>query len=93
MEQKTETRFCQSCGMPLAKEADFGTNGDGSRNEDYCGYCYQKGAFTRDWTMDEMVAFNLKFNQENGYPMGTNQEAEAMMRGWLPTLKRWKKAR
>ena len=31
-------KFCQSCGMPM--------NADGSLNEKYCCYCYQKGAFT-----------------------------------------------
>ncbi|MBS7391063.1 MAG: hypothetical protein KIG51_03075, partial [Fibrobacter sp.] len=30
-----ETRFCQSCGMPLTNEI-LGTNADGSKNEEYC---------------------------------------------------------
>lgn len=86
----SERIFCQSCGMPLEKEEDYGTNKDGSRNGDYCRYCYQGGAFTNpEATLDWMVALNLKFNEENGHPMGTNQEAEAMMRAWMPTLKRW----
>lgn len=33
-------QFCQSCGMPLTKDEDCGTNGDGSTNFDYCKYCY-----------------------------------------------------
>ena len=41
-----EQRFCQSCGMPLADVNDIGTNADGSRNEDYCKYCYENGQFT-----------------------------------------------
>jgi hypothetical protein len=32
--------FCQSCGMPLSKGEDFGTNAGGSKNDDYCVYCY-----------------------------------------------------
>lgn len=40
-------KFCQSCGMPLQAEDQWGTNADGSLNEEYCCYCYQKGAFTR----------------------------------------------
>ena len=38
-----------------------------------------------------MIALNLKFNEENGRPMGTRAEAEQMMRSWYPTLKRWRK--
>lgn len=41
--------------------------------------------------MEEMIAFNLKFNEEHGYPMGSNEQANAMMEQWFPTLKRWKK--
>ena len=38
-----ETKFCQSCGMPLTPEI-LGTNADGSKNEEYCIYCYKDGA-------------------------------------------------
>lgn len=34
-------QFCQSCGMPLTRKEDCGTNADGSVNYDYCQYCYQ----------------------------------------------------
>lgn len=84
-------KFCQSCGMPLEKEEDFGRNADQSINEDYCGYCYQNGAFVEEnMTMEDMIAFNLKFNEENGHPLGSAQEAQTMMEEWFPTLKRWK---
>ena len=39
-----EVKFCQSCGMPLTDEV-LGTNADGSKNEDYCMYCYKDGKF------------------------------------------------
>ena len=41
-------KFCQSCGMPLQAEDQWGMNADGSLNEEYCCYCYQKGAFTQE---------------------------------------------
>ena len=44
-------KFCQSCGMPLTPEI-LGTNADGSKNEEYCIYCYKDGAFTGDFNMD-----------------------------------------
>ena len=49
-----EQKFCQSCGMPLTEEL-LGTNADGSKNEDYCIYCYKDGKFLQDCTMDEMI--------------------------------------
>ena len=39
------SQFCQSCGMPLTRAEDFGTNADGSANFDYCRYCYQDGKY------------------------------------------------
>lgn len=87
-----ERKFCQSCGMPLDKPEDFGTEADGSASSEYCCYCYQNGAFTRpDGTMEDEIAFNLQFNEESGHPMGTQEEAEQMLRAFLPTLKRWRK--
>ena len=46
-----EARFCQSCGMPLQKNEELGTNHDGSKNEEYCCYCYKDGAFTMNCTI------------------------------------------
>ena len=43
-------------------------------------------------TMEDMIRFNLKFNEENGNPFGTQEEAEKMMKSWFPTLKRWKQS-
>ena len=91
MEQ--EMKFCQSCGMPLNDE-NRGTNADGSKNEDYCMYCYQNGKFTNDCTMDEMIEFCAQFvdevNKNMPKPM-TKEEYKDMMRQYFPMLKRWKK--
>jgi hypothetical protein len=86
-------KFCQSCGMPLSSDV-FGTNADGSRNEEYCIYCYKDGAFTQDCTMDEMIEFCAQFlddvNKNLPTPM-TREQYIASMRSWFPTLKRWGK--
>ena len=88
-----ERKFCQCCGMPLDKPEDVGTESDRGPSVDYCRYCYQNGAFTApDASMEDIIAFNLKFNEENGCPFGPREEAEKMMRSWFPTLKRWRKA-
>jgi hypothetical protein len=81
--------FCQSCGMPLSREEDFGNNADGSKNEDYCAYCYKDGKFTQDVTMEGMIDICVPFMVEANEGM-TEEEARSSMREWFPTLKRWK---
>ncbi|RBQ23112.1 hypothetical protein ALNOE001_11280 [Candidatus Methanobinarius endosymbioticus] len=44
-----DIEFCQSCAMPMNKNVN-GTNDDGTKNKDYCMYCYQKGEFTSGMT-------------------------------------------
>ena len=87
-----DMKFCQSCGMPLQSDEHFGTNADGSPNEEYCCYCYQKGAFTSDCTMDEMIGqcltFLEEFNKDSEKPY-SKEQAEAEMKQYFPTLKRW----
>ena len=88
-----EMKFCQSCGMPLTEEV-LGTNADGSKNEDYCIYCYKDGRFLQDCTMDEMIEHCAQFvdevNKHMPKPM-TKEEACERMRGFFPMLKRWRK--
>lgn len=87
-----ETKFCQSCGMPLSKAEEHGTNSDESLSNDYCCYCYQNGAFTQDVTMDEMIShcaqFVDEFNKGSEQKM-TKEEAIAQMKLYFPKLKRW----
>lgn len=81
--------FCQSCGMPMQKEEDYGTETDGSRSEDYCVYCYKDGKFLADCTMEQMVDFCLKIGEDAGrYP--DREQAKQQMLTYFPTLKRWK---
>lgn len=84
-----ETKICQSCGMPMVEEEHFGKNADGSKNEEYCCYCYPNGAFSKDETLEEMIAScALIMVQEGDYK--TEEEATKMLAEYLPTLKRWK---
>ena len=94
MNMGKETKICQSCGMPLMKEEDFGTEADGSKNEDYCLYCYKDGKFTNpEATLYEVIELNIQVNfelmNEDGTVM-TDDQKRAMMKAYLPTLKRWK---
>ncbi len=86
-----EQKFCQSCGMPLTEEI-LGTNADGSKNEEYCIYCYKDGAFTGDFTMEEMAEFCSQFVDEFNKNSGQNLSKEAykeMLLKYYPNLKRW----
>ena len=80
-----EQRFCQSCGMPLTDEV-LGTNADGTKNEDYCMYCYKDGKFLQDCTMDEMIEHCAQFVDEVNKGQYIGQ-----MKMYFPHLKRWRK--
>lgn len=86
-----DQKFCQSCGMPLSDEL-LGTNADGSKNEDYCIYCYKGGEFTQNFNMSQMIEFCARYtdqmNEQAGWNM-TPDQAKAQMRQFFPTLKRW----
>ena len=80
--------FCQSCGMPLEKAEDFSTNADGYRNNDYCHYCFQNGAFTEpDISMQGMIGKCVGIMTQQGIMPET--QAKAMMTEVIPKLKRW----
>ena len=86
----TGEKFCQSCAMPMKEENQFGTNADGTKNEDYCCYCFQNGVFSKEDTMEGMIEFCIPLTVEAGvYPNA--DAARAAMREYFPKLKRWKK--
>ena len=85
-------KFCQSCGMPLSPEV-LGTIADGSKSDEYCIYCYKDGAFTGDFTMEQMVEFCSQFVDEFNKNTGkslTREEYKVELRKYFPTLKRWR---
>lgn len=86
-----EMKFCQSCGMPLTDEV-LGTNADGSKNQDYCIYCYKDGAFTGDFTMEQMAEYCSMFAEEYNKNTGehlTACEYKQLLLQQFPNLKRW----
>lgn len=82
--------FCQSCGMPLTDSTELGTDADGETNYDYCTYCYQKGAFTSDCTMEQMIDFCADVEKKQGI-VPDEEEARRQMQSYFPFLKRWRK--
>ena len=84
-----EGKICQSCAMPLTSDDMFGTNADGSVNEDYCKWCYDKGEFLDQCTMEEYIDKCAQFGEQAGM---TNEQMKEYCTKVFPTLKRWKKA-
>lgn len=85
-----EGPFCQSCGMPMEKSDDFGTDKNGDKNSDYCNFCYQKGKFTEpNVTMEQMIDKVAKIvSKQMDAPEAETRE---IVKIFLPKLKRWKK--
>ena len=81
--------ICQSCGMPMT-ENNHGTNSDGSKNDDYCKYCFANGSFTKDRTMEETIESCIPFLIEDG-DCETEEQARELLMKIIPNLKRWKK--
>jgi hypothetical protein len=81
---------CQSCGMPLTDDPDnHGTYVDGTRNEEYCAFCYERGAFTMpDLDAEDMIGMSVDHMMTH-LAMST-EEAEAASRRLMGTLKRWR---
>lgn len=81
-------QICQSCGMPLEKQEDFGTNTNGNKSEEYCFHCFQNGKFLDEGiTLQEKIEKNVKFAVQIGM---SEAEARKMASDILPNLKRWK---
>lgn len=84
-----EQKICQSCGMPLQKDGDFGTNTGGSKSEEYCFHCFRNGKFLDEGaTLQEKIDKNVKFAKMMGMP---EEQARKMASSILPGLKRWRK--
>ena len=83
----TTYKNCQSCGMPMSRDAQGGgTNADGSKSTMYCSHCYASGRFTLpDITVDQMKERVREKLREFGVPAPL---------GWfftrrVPKLERW----
>lgn len=81
-------KICQSCGMPIEKDEQLGTEIDGSLNQNYCIYCYKDGNFIDDVSMEEYIEMCSKYGAQAGM---TNEEMKELCTKLFPTLKRWKK--
>jgi hypothetical protein len=83
----SENKMCQSCGMPLKKDPKGGsTNADGSKNNKYCSYCYDKGDFTFKGNVNDFQEFCRKMMIEGGH----NRFTAWLFKRGMSRLERWK---
>ncbi len=82
-----ENKICQSCSMPIESEEIFGTNADGSKNYDYCIYCFKDGQFIDDVNLQEYIEMSIPYYEQAG--MSSAEEMRKYCENVLPTLKRW----
>jgi hypothetical protein len=83
--------YCQSCGMPLSKDAKGGgSEADGRISAEFCSHCYADGKFTQpDLNLEQMmerVQNKMKDMHLPGFV------AKRFTRD-IPNLKRWAGAR
>ncbi len=80
-------KICQSCGMPLNKEENWGTNQDNSKTDEYCRFCFQNGKFTNpNMTMQEMIQKGVEMSKKMWIP---EDKAREIANNSIPKLKRW----
>jgi hypothetical protein len=74
--------------MPLKKDPEGGgTNADGTKNEKYCSYCYQNGAFVGgDVSLKEFQEFCRKKMIESGH----NRFLAWLFTRGMGRLERWR---
>ena len=72
--------------MPIDNVADRGTEKDGSKNSEYCKYCYQNGAFINpNMSFEEMKSLVITQMEKMNLPADIIQNSFRS----LPNLKRW----
>lgn len=79
--------YCESCGM-LLEPSQYGTQADGSKTNLFCKWCYDKGEYTYETTMEAMIEDCAPRLSENTGM--TLDEAVSLMGAVLPQLERWK---
>lgn len=90
MKINSETKYCQTCGIPL--DIDYASLKEG-QNEEYCDYCLKNGVKLYDFSMDYLIYLWGLFPEEYYREVGishTSLELREIMSKRLPEIKRWK---
>lgn len=74
--------------MPMETAEDFGTNVNGSKNQEYCHFCWQDGEFTAQMDLPEFIEMQVRIAVEK---LGMDEdEAREVAETTLPELDRWR---
>lgn len=72
----------------MMAQKDFGTNKDGTKNNEYCHFCFKSGKFTDEGiTMAAKIEKNIQIAKSMGMP---EDKAKALAESTIPKLKRWR---
>jgi hypothetical protein len=84
---KPKGPYCQSCGMPLSKDAQGGgSEADGSKSGEYCSHCYAEGKFTDPHITVDQIILKVQGKMKEMHIPGFM--AKSFTKD-IPTLKRW----
>jgi len=73
--------------MPMYSQGDFGANADGSKNKEYCHYCFQEGEFTEpNITVEQMIEKCTDIMRQ----MNMSEKKIEQIKKFIPMLKRWR---
>ncbi|WP_073346494.1 GyrI-like domain-containing protein [Bacteroides congonensis] len=73
MKINAETKYCQTCGIPL--DIDY-TNLEANQNVEYCDYCLHNGVKLYDFSMDYLIYLWELFPEEYYKETGVNLTSE-----------------
>jgi Putative zinc ribbon domain len=77
---------CQSCGSPILRDLDKGSEKNGDPSENYCRRCYRMGSFTDPQMTAEKMREIVQLKMlEMKFP----RFLARMMANHVTTLKRW----
>lgn len=84
---ETPEHYCESCAMALTEPGQYAMEADGTRSTHYCKWCYDRGSYTYQTTMEAMIE-DCAPRLAEGTGMSLD-EAVSLMGAVLPTLRRW----
>lgn len=83
-----KVNVCQSCGMPLHEEKNWGTKEDNSKTDEYCKFCFESGSFINpNLTMHEVIEKSVQMSRKLWVP---EDKAREIASNTIPNLKRWR---
>ena len=78
---------CQSCGMPMKRFEDRGSEANGDKSEEYCQFCYAHGTFVDEGiTMEQKIEHNIEIAKKMGMQ---EEQAKMLAQRIIPKLRRW----